>query len=113
LKDKVYNSSQRTEERKENIRKESANIPAEQLQRVNLNLFRRFGECLRVEGQHLQHPLWSVNCNYFVPNVTGQDAYWFIGKIRLHPAADDAPVAMKRRAVNRSTKIRTSPYIVT
>jgi hypothetical protein len=32
LKDKVYNSSPQTEELKENIRREIANIPAEQLQ---------------------------------------------------------------------------------
>jgi hypothetical protein len=41
LKDKVYNSNTRTEELKENIRKEIANIPAEQLQMVNQNLFGR------------------------------------------------------------------------
>jgi hypothetical protein len=37
------------------IRREIANIPAEQLQRVNQNLFRRCEECVRVEGQHFQH----------------------------------------------------------
>jgi hypothetical protein len=35
LKDKVYNSNPKTEALKENIRREIANIPAEQLQRVN------------------------------------------------------------------------------
>jgi hypothetical protein len=45
------------EELKENIGRENANIPAEQLQRVNQNLFRWCEECLRVEGQHLQHPM--------------------------------------------------------
>jgi hypothetical protein len=39
LKDKVYNRNTRTEELKENICREIANIPAEQLQRVNHNLF--------------------------------------------------------------------------
>jgi hypothetical protein len=57
LKDKVYNRNPRTEEPKENIRRERANIPAEQLQRVNQNLFRRFEECLREEGQHFQRLL--------------------------------------------------------
>jgi hypothetical protein len=58
LKDKVYNINPRTEEElKENI----ANIPAKQLQRVNLNTFHRCDECLRVEGQHFQHFLRSVN----------------------------------------------------
>jgi hypothetical protein len=44
------------EELKETICREIANIPAEQLQRVNQNLFRRCEECLRIEGQHFQHP---------------------------------------------------------
>jgi hypothetical protein len=40
LKDTVYNSNLPTEEElKENIHSEIANIPAEQLQRVNQNLF--------------------------------------------------------------------------
>jgi hypothetical protein len=55
LKDKVYNSNPRTEELKENIHKEIANIPAEHLEKVNQNAFRRCEECLRVEGQHFQH----------------------------------------------------------
>jgi hypothetical protein len=42
LKDKVYNSNPRTEELKENIRREIANIPpAQQLQGLNQNLFLR------------------------------------------------------------------------
>jgi hypothetical protein len=61
LKDKVYSSNPRTEEEKENIHREIANIPAEQLQKVNQNLFRRCKECLRVEGRHFQHLLSSVN----------------------------------------------------
>jgi inhibitor of nuclear factor kappa-B kinase subunit alpha len=76
LKDKVYNSNHQTVgELKENICREMANIPAEQLQRVNQNLFCWCEECLRVEGQHFQHLLCSVNCNYFIPNVIGQRAY--------------------------------------
>jgi hypothetical protein len=106
LEDKVDNSNLRTEELKENIRREIANIHAEQIQRVNQNPFRRCGECIRVEGVHFQHRLWCVNCNYFIPNVIDQQAYWFIGKIRMRLAAGGAPVA-----VNRSTKVRTSPYL--
>jgi hypothetical protein len=74
---------------------------------VNRNLFRWCEECLRVEGQHFQHLLWSVNCN-FIPNVIGQQAYWFIGNIRIRLAAGSSPVTVKRRAVNRSTKVKTS-----
>jgi hypothetical protein len=40
-KDKVYNTDPRTEELKENVCREIANIPAEQFRRVNQNLFRR------------------------------------------------------------------------
>jgi hypothetical protein len=93
---------------KENIPRDSTNIPAEQLQRVNQNFFRLFEECLREEGQHFQYFLWAVNCNYFIPNVIGQQAYWVIGKIRMRPAAGGAPVAM-----NRSTNVKASLYIVT
>jgi hypothetical protein len=57
LKDKVSNSNPRKEELKENIHGEIANIPAEQLQRVNQNLFGRCEERLRAEGQHFQHLL--------------------------------------------------------
>jgi hypothetical protein len=61
LEDKVYNSNPWMEEPKENIHWEIANIPTEQLQRVNQNLFCQCEECLHVEGQHFQHLLWSVN----------------------------------------------------
>jgi hypothetical protein len=57
LKGNVYNSNPRTEELKENIRKEIANIPAEQLRRADQNLFRWYEEYLRVEEQHFQHLL--------------------------------------------------------
>jgi hypothetical protein len=56
LKDKVYNSNHCMEEEpKENIRRETANIPAEQLQGVNQNIFSQCEECLRVKGQYFQH----------------------------------------------------------
>jgi hypothetical protein len=72
LKDKIYNSKSRMEaELKENIRREIANILAEYLQRANQNVFRRCEECLRVEGEHFR----SLNCNYFIPNVIGQQTY--------------------------------------
>jgi hypothetical protein len=57
LKDKVYNSNPQMEELKENIYREIANIPAEQLRRVNKNLFCQCEECLCVEEQHIQHLL--------------------------------------------------------
>jgi hypothetical protein len=61
-------------ELKEHICREIANIPAEQLQGVNQNLFCQCEECLHVDGQHFQH-LWPVNCNYFILNIIGQQAY--------------------------------------
>jgi hypothetical protein len=61
LKDKVYSNNPTTEELKENIHREISNIPEEDRQKVNQNLFRRCEECLRVEGQYFQHLLWSVN----------------------------------------------------
>jgi inhibitor of nuclear factor kappa-B kinase subunit alpha len=63
LKDEIYNSNPRAEEElKGNNHKEISNIPAEQLQKVNQNLFRPCEECLRIKGQHFEH-LWSVNFN--------------------------------------------------
>jgi hypothetical protein len=50
---------------------------------------------LRVEGQHFQHLLWSVNCNYFIPNVIGCRACWFTAKIGMRLAASGAPVAVE------------------
>jgi hypothetical protein len=95
LKNKVYKSNHRTEELKENIRREFVNILAEHLQRVNYNLFHRCEECLHTDGEDFRHLLWSVNCNYVIPNV--------IGKIRTRLAAGGESVAVNRRAVNRST----------
>jgi hypothetical protein len=57
LKDKVYNNNHPTEELKENIHKENANISAEKLESVNQNFCLPCEECLRVEGQHFQHHL--------------------------------------------------------
>jgi hypothetical protein len=48
FKDIVYNSNPRTKELKKNIHKETANIPAEQLQSVNKNLFYWSEECLHI-----------------------------------------------------------------
>jgi hypothetical protein len=45
------------EELKGNIRREISNIAAENLQKVNQNLFSQCEECLCVEGQHFQHLL--------------------------------------------------------
>jgi hypothetical protein len=60
--DKVYSSNPCTEEGlKENICREISNIPAENLQKVNQNLFRQCKECLHVERQRFKHLLWSVN----------------------------------------------------
>jgi hypothetical protein len=75
LKDKVYNSKARKEELKANIHMEIANIPAEQLQKVNQNLFRQCKECLCEERQQIQHLLRSVNSNYLIPNVIVLQAY--------------------------------------
>jgi hypothetical protein len=104
LTDKLYKCNLWTEELKENICKEIANIPAEQFQRVNQNSFCQREKCLRVEGQHFQHLLWSVNCNYFIPNVICQQAYWITGKIRMRLGANRAPVTVKRRACTGQLK---------
>jgi hypothetical protein len=57
LKNKVCSNYPRTEELKENIRREISNISAEHLQKVNQNFYSRCEECLRVEGQHFEHHL--------------------------------------------------------
>jgi hypothetical protein len=46
-------------------------------------------------------------------NSKRYQAYCFIGKIHMRLTAGGGPVAVKRRAVNRSTKLRTSLYIHT
>jgi hypothetical protein len=80
---------------------EIAIIPAKQLQRVNWIFFCRWEKCL----------IWSVNCNYFIPKVIGQQVYWFIGNVRVLLAAGGALVAVKRSAVNRSAGVRTFLYL--
>jgi hypothetical protein len=77
---------------------------------LNQNLFRQCEEHLRVEEQHFQYLLWSLNCNYFIPNVIAQQAYWFISKICVRLAAGGAPVAVKRRSMTKSTNVRTFLY---
>jgi hypothetical protein len=42
----------------------------------------------------------------FIPNAIGHPALSFTGKIRVPFAAGGAPAAVKRRAVNRSTKLK-------
>jgi hypothetical protein len=39
---------------KENIHRQIANIPAEQLKRVNQTLFHQHKKCLHVQGQHFK-----------------------------------------------------------
>jgi hypothetical protein len=70
-----------------------------------------YKECLYVEGQHFEFILWSVNCKYFIPNVISQQAYQFIDKIYMHLTASGTLVTVKRRAMNQSIKLRTSPYL--
>jgi hypothetical protein len=72
LKDQMYNSKPRMEaELKENNLREIANIHAVCLQRVNQNVICWCEECLCVVEEHFR----SLNCNYFTPNVIGQQAY--------------------------------------
>jgi hypothetical protein len=66
---------------------------------------------LCVACQHFQHFIWSVNCNYFIPNVIGRQACWFIGKIRVRLAAGGAPVVVKRRSVESINKVKNPPCI--
>jgi hypothetical protein len=51
-----------------------------------------------------------VSCNYLIPNVIGQQAYSFFSKIHVRLVAGGAPVTVKCRAVNWSTKVGTSAY---
>jgi hypothetical protein len=70
-----------------------------------------FERYLRVEGQHLQHLLWSVNCNCYILNVIGRQACWFVGKIRMRHAAGGCPVAVKRRAMEPVNKVKILPVL--
>jgi hypothetical protein len=80
------------------------------LQKVNQNLFRRCKECLRVEGQHFLHLLWSVNKGKNFPSFQMLSARWVIGSIRMRSAARSAPVPVKRSAVNASSWLKTTLY---
>jgi hypothetical protein len=106
LKDKVYSSNLRTEELKENIRREISNIPAENLQKVNQNLFRRCEKCLRVEGQYFQHHLCYVNRGKNFPSFQNLSACWVNRKIRMRFAANGLMTAAKRRAVEPVNKLK-------
>jgi hypothetical protein len=64
---------------------------------------------LRVEGQHFQYLLWWVNCGYFIPNIIGREACWFICKIRMRLAAGGEPVVVKRKAVELVNKVKIVP----
>jgi hypothetical protein len=108
LKDKFDNSNLRTEEVKENIRREIVNIPAEQLQRVNQNSCE---ECLRVEERHFQYLLCLVNK---VRTSLHSESYRLLcmliqRKIRMGIAASDAPAAVKGRAVEPDNKVKIRP----
>jgi hypothetical protein len=48
-----------------------------------------------------------VNCNPFILNITGQQAYWFIGKFCMRFSASCALVIVKW-----SANVRTSMYIM-
>jgi hypothetical protein len=72
-KGKIFNSNPLTEEvLKEYICMQIVRIPAQELQMIIQNPFRRWEECPLVEGRQFQHNMWSVNCDYFITNVTGQ-----------------------------------------
>jgi hypothetical protein len=64
-----------------------------------------------LRGQHFQHLPWSVNYNYFIPNVIGGQACWFVCKIRLRLAASGAPAVVKRRAVDPVHTLKILPVI--
>jgi hypothetical protein len=77
------------EELRENICREISNIAAENLQKVNENLFHWCKECLRVEGQHFQHLLLSVNKGKNFPSFHMLLACWVIDRILVHRATSD------------------------
>jgi hypothetical protein len=59
FKDKVYKTNPHTEEKlKKNIRRDILEVLEEELLRVDLNLFKRYRECVRTQRQHFQHLLW-------------------------------------------------------
>jgi hypothetical protein len=72
---------------------------------------RRMSTCRR---QRFQHLIWSVNCNYFISKVIGQQAYWFIGKIRMRLAACRVPInKCKNLSVHSSRRTLLHPFFVT
>jgi hypothetical protein len=46
-----------------------------------------------------------------LPNVIDHQAYRFIGKIRMRLAASGAPIAVKRRAVNKGKNLPVGPHV--
>jgi hypothetical protein len=103
-------SNPRMEELKENNRREISNITADNLWEVNQNLFCWCEECLRVEGQHFQHLLWYVNKNKNFPSFQMLLTCWVINKIHVSLAASDVPIAVKCRAMNAWTSLKSSLY---
>jgi hypothetical protein len=65
---------------------------------------------LRVEEQRFQHLLESVNKGKNFHSFQLLSTCWVIGKIRVRFSAGGAPVAVKRRAVNASSLIKTTRY---
>jgi hypothetical protein len=107
LKNKLYNSNPRMEELKENIHREIVNIPTEQVQRVNQNLFCWCKECLRVEGQHFQHLLSSVNKGKNFPSFQTLSAIRHTDSL-----ASGALATMKRRAMEPANKAKILPVFL-
>jgi hypothetical protein len=66
---------------------------------------------LCVEGQHFQHLLRSVNCNYFIPNIIGHQACSFISKIRMRLTVSGTLVTMKQRALELVNKTKILPVV--
>jgi hypothetical protein len=72
---------------------------------------KRFGGTYRLhlQGRWIRERGTSVSRwlqTAVIPNVIGHQACRFIGEIRMRLAASSAPVAVKHRAVNRSTKLK-------
>jgi hypothetical protein len=65
---------------------------------------------LRVEGQHFQHLLWSVNKGKNFPSFLMLAACWVISSIRMRSTTRSALVPMKRSAVNASRWLKTTLY---
>jgi hypothetical protein len=101
-------SNPRTEVLKGNIRREISSIAAENLQKVYQSLFRRCEECLRrstCRATEFSTP--SVSKGKHFPSLQMISPCWVIDKIRVLQSAGDAPVAVKRRAVNAWTSLKS------